>query len=107
MMISSSAIDTATQFCMTEAASASPIHTAEVNQILSMPHPPWRTARDRLTGGAARENGTRMREGIPPACGRDSPPRHLTRQESSAQGTTAGAVKGGLHPQRRRQDAAA
>jgi hypothetical protein len=43
MMISSSAIDTATQFCITEATSARPIHTAEASRIFSTPNPSsWR-----------------------------------------------------------------
>jgi len=39
MMISSKATEIAIQACIAEAISASPIHSADANQILSIPNP--------------------------------------------------------------------
>src|SRR6266851_5392541 len=96
-MISRRATDTATQFCMTAAASASPIHKAEANQIFSIPNPfslarasackiETINARDPQRGPASAENlaqggqqKTRLAAGYTVTL-----PRVLTRQESSA-----------------------
>src|SRR5215471_1317265 len=91
-MISRSATETATQACSEAAISASPIHSADANQMLSIPNPFVRPSPatgvfgSRACGG---QNETRQSAGY-----KWTPPRIVTQQESSA---LAGGY-GELHP---------
>src|SRR5215472_2388159 len=89
MMISSNATDTAIQACIAEAISASPIHSADANQILSIPNPLFVGRGRVLTNrpeGKMKPAGRRVTKEIPPCDGK--------WQESSA---LAGG-SGELHP---------
>src|SRR5262249_26408427 len=57
------ATDTATQACIAEAISASPIHSADANQILSIPNPLIRWPGSRRNQPSGGQNETRRAAG--------------------------------------------
>src|SRR5712691_6556211 len=82
-MISRSATETATQFCITAAASARPIHRAEASQIFSIPNPSFART------GERRQNRDHQRPR--PAT------RTCERPKPGARRATENPPDGGLH----------
>src|SRR5690348_10975039 len=78
MMISSKATETATQACIDAAISANPIHSAEANQMLSMP--------DLFYGGNGGSAQIRRPEG------KTKPARQRVANTPATHGHAAGAI---------------